>query len=75
MPNRSRTTQHSTIGRAFGGRGGFVFQELDGRNRPHENHFRFGRLVPSAEMVICLGIVLVFVGGFAAFIAALALTR
>ena len=36
---------------------------------------RVGRLVPSAELLIAIGIVLVFFGGFAAFIAALALTR
>lgn len=102
MPHRARPTQHSTIGRAFGGRSGFVSQELDHRDLPpeqmsrwerasarltwdevanhyeeyeDENHLRFGRLVPSAEMVICIVIVLVFFGGFAAFIAALALTR
>ena len=102
MPKRARPTQHSTIARSFGGRSGFVSQELDNRDRPptqmsrwerasarltwdevanhyeeyeDENHFRFDRLVPSAEMLICLGIVLFFFGGFAAFIAVLALTR
>ena len=40
-----------------------------------ENHFRFGRLVPSAEILICAGIVLFFFGSFAAFIALLAMTR
>lgn len=102
MRDRSRTTQHSTIARAFGGRSGFVSQELDRGGRPpdqmsrwerasarltwdevanhyeeyeDDNHIRLGRLVPSAEILICTAIVVVFVGGFAAFIAALALTR
>lgn len=102
MDKRARRTQHSTIARAFGGRSGFVSQELDRGDRPpeqmsrwerasarltwdevsnhyeeyeDENHVRPGRLVPSAELLICCGIVLVFFGGFAAFIAFLALTR
>lgn len=40
-----------------------------------ENHFRFGRLVPSAEILVCTAIVLFFCGSFAAFIAVLAVTR
>ncbi|PKH42799.1 hypothetical protein SAMN05192575_10378 [Nocardioides alpinus] len=102
MPKRSRPTQHSTIARSFGGRSGFVSQELDHRDRPEapmsrwerasarltwdevanhyeeyedENHFRIGRLVPSTELLISIGIVLFFFGSFAAFIAVLALTR
>ena len=102
MPRRSRPTQHSTIARSFGGRSGFVSQELDSRGRPpeqmsrweraaarltwdevanhyedyeDENRFRVGRLLPSSELVIACAIVLVFFGGFAAFIAFLALTR
>lgn len=39
------------------------------------NRFRIGRLVPSSELLIAIAVVLVFVGGFAAFIAYLALTR
>ena len=39
------------------------------------NRLRFDRLVPSVELLVAGAIVLVFVGGFAAFIAALALTR
>ena len=100
MAERTRATQHSTIARAFGGRSGFVSQELDRGDRPpeqmsrwerasarltwdevanhyeeyeDENHFRFNRLVPSSE--ICIGIVLFFFGGFAAFITVLAVTR
>ncbi|HEV2797742.1 MAG TPA: hypothetical protein VGV65_08990 [Nocardioides sp.] len=40
-----------------------------------QNRFRLGRLVPSYELVIATAIVLVFVGGYAGFIAFLALTR
>ena len=40
-----------------------------------ENRFRVGRLLPSYELLVAIGIVLVFVGGYAAFIAFLALTR
>jgi hypothetical protein len=102
VKERSRPTQHSTIARSFGGRSGFVSQELDSRGRPPEqmsrwerasarltwdevsnhyeeyeddNHFRFGRLVPSAEILICMAIVLFFFGSFAAFIVVLAVTR
>ena len=102
MRDRTRTTQHSTMARAFGGRSGFVSQELDRGDRPpdqmsrwerasarltwdevanhyedyeDQDHVRFARLVPSVEILICVGIVLFFFGGFAAFIAALAFTR
>ena len=102
MKGRARPTQHSTIARSFGGRSGFVSQELDAGERPpeqmsrwerasarltwdevsnhyeeyeDENHVRFGRLLPSSELLICFGIVLFFFGGFATFIAILALTR
>ena len=34
MPRRSRPTQHATIARSFGGRSGFVSEELDDRGRP-----------------------------------------
>jgi E3 ubiquitin-protein ligase DOA10 len=40
-----------------------------------QNRFRIGRLLPTSELLVAGTIVLVFVGGFAAFIAALALTR
>mgnify|MGYP005990544869 CR=1 FL=1 len=40
-----------------------------------QDRFRIGRLVPASETVIAIAIVLVFVGGFAAGIAFLALTR
>ena len=40
-----------------------------------DNHFGFGRLVPSTEVLICIGIVLFVFGSYAAFIAVLALTR
>ncbi len=40
-----------------------------------QNRFRLNRLLPSYELLIAIGIVLVFVGGYAAFIAFLALTR
>ena len=40
-----------------------------------ENRFRVNRLLPSYELLIAIGIVLVFVGGYAAFLAFLALTR
>ena len=102
MDQKARPTQQSAIGRAFGGRSGFVSDELDRRGRPSrpmsrwersaarqswddaanhyeeyedENRLRPGRLLPSHETLIAVAIVLVFVGGFAAFIAALALTR
>ena len=98
----ARRTQQSAIGKAFGGRSGFVSDELDGRGRPtrpmsrwersaarqswddasnhyeeyeDENRLRPGRLLPSYELMLAALIVLVFVGGFAAFIAVLALTR
>ena len=102
MARTSRPTQQSAIGKAFGGRSGFVSDELDGRGRPgqsmsrwersaarqnwddasnhyeeyeDENRMRFGRLVPSHELLVAAAIVAVFVGGFLAFIACLALTR
>ena len=102
MDNKARPTQQSAIGKAFGGRSGFVSEELDSRGRPSppmsrwersaarqswddasnhyeeyedENRLRAGRLLPSYDILIAIAIVLVFVGGFAAFIAALALTR
>ncbi len=97
-----RPTQQSSIGKAFGGRSGFVSEELDRRGRPgqdlsrwersaarqswddasnhyeeyeDDNRFRAGWLLPSSELLVAALIVAVFVGGFAAFIAALALTR
>ena len=99
---RQRTTQQSAIAKSFGGRSGFVSEELDGRDEPGQqmsrwersaawlswsdshNHYeeyvdddrhRFGRLVPSHDLLVATAIVLVFVGGYAAFIAFLALTR
>ncbi|RYC14632.1 hypothetical protein [Nocardioides zhouii] len=102
MGNRARPTQQSAIGKAFGGRSGFVSEELDSRGRPSqpmsrwersaarqswddasnhyeeyedENRLRVGRLLPSYDILLAALIVLVFVGGFAAFIAVLALTR
>ena len=102
MARTSRPTQQSAIGKAFGGRSGFVSDELDSRGRSSppmsrwersaarqswddasnhyeeyedQNRFRLGRLLPSYELLLAAAIVLVFVGGFAAFIAVLALTR
>ena len=99
---RQRTTQQSAIAKSFGGRSGFVSEELDGHDEPGQqmsrwersaawlswsdshNHYeeyvdddrhRFGRLVPSHDLLVATAIVLVFVGGYAAFIAVLALTR
>ena len=99
---RSRLTQQSDIARSFGGRSGFVSEELDrGGAEPEQmsrrersaawrlwsdssNHYeeyadddRVGvnRLLPSAELLVAVGIVAVFVGGFAGFIALLVLTR
>jgi hypothetical protein len=46
------------------------FEDYEDRDRFHIN-----RLVPSLDMVVAVAIVLVFVGGFAALIAALAITR
>ena len=40
-----------------------------------QNRFHLNRLLPSSELLIAAGLVLVFVGGYAAFIAFLALTR
>jgi hypothetical protein len=40
-----------------------------------QNRLRLNRLLPSYELLVAIGIVLVFVGGYAAFIAFLALTR
>ncbi|NYE37818.1 hypothetical protein F4692_002951 [Nocardioides cavernae] len=39
------------------------------------DHHRLDRLLPSAELLVALAIVLVFVGAYAGFIAYLALTR
>ncbi|RYB89674.1 hypothetical protein EUA06_13790 [Nocardioides glacieisoli] len=105
MARTGRPTQQSAIGKAFGGRSGFVSEELDRRDRSDpqgrsmsrwersaarqswddasnhyeeyadENRFRVGRLLPSYELLVAIAIVLVFVGGYAAFIAFLALTR
>ena len=102
MARRSRLTQQSELARSFGGRSGFVSEELDAGGGPQEqmgrweraaarltwdeagNHYeeyadddrhRFGRLVPSHDLLVATAIVLVFVGGYAAFIAFLALTR
>jgi hypothetical protein len=95
-------TQQKDIARAFGGRSGFVSEELDRGDEPPErmsraertlawwqwsdssNHYedhadedrmRLNRLVPSAELLIAFGCVLLFVGSYGAFIAYLALTR
>ena len=102
MARRSRLTQQSELARSFGGRSGFVSEELDARGGPQEqmgrweraaarltwdeagNHYEeyadddrvsVNRLLPSAELLVAVGIVAVFVGGFAGFIALLALTR
>ena len=104
MARSRRTTQQSAIARSFGGRSGFVSEELGSRQRDEpagpmsrwersaaflswsdsHNHYeeyadddRVGvnRLLPSAELLVAVGIVAVFVGGFAGFIALLALTR
>ena len=102
MARRSRLTQQSELARSFGGRSGFVSEELDARGGPQEqmgrweraaarltwdeagNHYeeyadddrvRLNRLLPSAEVMLALACVLVFVGAFAGFIAYLALTR
>ncbi|MDZ5662436.1 hypothetical protein SFC79_11740 [Nocardioides sp. S-58] len=40
-----------------------------------DDHVPLFRLVPSAELLVAVACVLVFVGGFAALIAYLALTR
>ena len=40
-----------------------------------QNRFRFGTLLPSHEILVATAIALVFIGGYAAFIAYLALTR
>ena len=40
-----------------------------------ENRLRFGRLLPSHEILVSAAIVLAFLGGYAGFIAYLALTR
>jgi hypothetical protein len=61
MGARGRTTQHKEIARSFGGRSGFVSEEMDP--------------VPSAELLLAVGIVVLVVGGYGAFIAYLALTR
>lgn len=102
MARRSRLTQQTALARSFGGRSGFVSDELDRGGRPPEqmtraertlawwqwsdasNHYedyadedrlRINRLLPSAELLVAVGVVVVFVGGFAGFIAYLALTR
>lgn len=40
-----------------------------------DDHVRFGRLVPSTDVLVAVGIVLFVFGSYAAFIAVLALTR
>ena len=105
MANNRRTTQQSAIGKAFGGRSGFVSEELHRRDRSGQqdrsmsrwersaarqswddasNHYeeyadenRVGlhRLLPSYELLIAVAIVLVVLGGYAAFIVFLARTR
>ena len=102
MRRGARPTQQSKSARSFGGRSGFVSEELDARGGPQEqmgrweraaarltwdeagNHYeeyedenrlRFGRLLPSHEILVSAAIVLVFLGGYAGFIAYLALTR
>lgn len=102
MSRRQRTTQQSAIARSFGGRSGFVSEELKGPDKPGKqmtrwersaawlnwsdshNHYeeyaddnraRVGRLLPSTEVLVAVGIVLFVFGGYAAFIAMLALTR
>jgi hypothetical protein len=40
-----------------------------------DNRYRIHRLLPSFEIMVAIGIVLFFFGGYAAFIACLALTR
>ena len=40
-----------------------------------QDRFRLGRLLPSHELLVAAAIALVFIGGYAAFIAFLALTR
>jgi hypothetical protein len=95
-------TQQSDIARSFGGRSGFVSEELDGRGRPgvrmsrwerasarltwdeagnhyeehaDDNRIRVNRLLPSAELLLALACVLVFVGAYVGLIAYLAMTR
>lgn len=104
LVQRARPTQQSAIGRSFGGRSGFVSEELDHRSsdvpdrrmsrgersaawlswRDSHNHYEeyadharagLGRLKPSLEMVVAVGIVLFFFGSYAAFIVVLAVTR
>ena len=102
MRARRRTTQHRDIARSFGGRSGFVSEELDRGGQPPEpmtraertlawwqwsdsaNHYedyadddhqRLNRLVPSVELLLAVGIVVLVVGGYGAFIAYLAITR
>ena len=41
----------------------------------NEDEVRIGRVLPSAELLVAVAIVLVFVGGYAGFIVVLALTR
>ena len=40
-----------------------------------QNRFRLNRLLPSYELLVAIAVVLVFVGGYTAFLAFLALTR
>ena len=102
MARTGRPTQQSAIGKAFGGRSGFVSDEIEGRSShdhqmsrwersaarqswddasnhyeeyEDDNRLRPGRLLPSYEILIAAAIVVVFVGGFAAFIVLLAVTR
>lgn len=104
LVQRDRPTQQSLIGRSFGGRSGFVSEELDRRDgdvpdqpmsrwersaawlswSDSHNHYDehaddtrvgLGRLVPSLEVAIAVGIVLLFIGSYAGFIVLLADTR
>lgn len=55
------------------------FQWIDSNNHfedyTDDDHFQLNRLVPSLDMVVAIGIVVFFVGGYAGFIALLAVTR
>jgi hypothetical protein len=102
VARRSRLTQHKDIARSFGGRSGFVSEELDRGGRPPEqmtraertlawwrwsdsanhyedhaddDHVRLNWLMPSVELLLAVGIVVLVVGGYGAFIAYLALPR
>ena len=102
MSRRHRPTQQSAVAKSFGGRSGFVSEELDRGGQPPEqmtraertlawwqwsdaanhyedhaddDHVRLNRLMPSVELLLAVGIVVLVVGGYGAFIAYLALTR